>query len=122
MKIGRRVKDRARDAGPPLRARGRAQVGLQPGTTVDSVTAAAEATAPKSGSELVLVGVALAAGAILHAFGHGHGKTMIKNSIRAGGGRCWCRLLRLAVTAGTLDRRDLVAQVGNMITNAAAKL
>ena len=100
------------------------QLGLQLGVTLDSVTAAAEATAPKMAVlALLLVGIALAAGAVLHAVGHERGQTMVKNSLVAA-----VILILGAAFFSWLSKQgpsiasDLVAQVGNMITNAAAWL
>lgn len=100
------------------------QIGMQLGTTVDSVTAAVEGIAPKLAAlSLVVVGVALAAGVILHAFGHNHGRVMIKNSIVAAvvaiiGAAFFAWLSRQGPTIAT----DLVANVGAMISSAAARL
>ena len=100
------------------------QIGLQAGTAVDWQTVAVEALAPKLAAlSLVVVGIALAAGVILHAFGHGHGRTMIKNSLVAAvvaivGAAFFAWLSKQGPTIAT----DLVANVGTMISNAAARL
>ena len=100
------------------------QIGLQAGTAVDSATTAVEGIVPKLAAlSLVVVGVALTAGVALHAFGHAHGKVMIKNSITA----ALVAVLAAAFFAW-LSRQGpgiataMVAQVGVMLSSAAAKL
>ena len=99
------------------------QIGLQAGTAVDSATIAVEAIAPKLAAlSLVVVGIALTAGVILHAFGHAHGNHDQEQPDGGGGRDRRRRLLRLAERQGPTIATDLVANVGTMIRNAAARL
>lgn len=84
---------------------------------VDAATASLEGVAPKLAALLfVVVAIALSLGGMLHAFGHGRGKTMIRGSIEAAifatlGGAFFVWLGHQGPTVAT----DLVTNIANRI-------
>lgn len=96
----------------------------QVGSVVDAATAAAEGVAPKlAGLMFVCAGIAASVGGLLHAFGHGRGKKMLRGSIEAvilttliGAGFVW--LSRQGPTLAT----NLVDNLGVTVTNMANRI